>query len=279
MSSPPPSRRLAVVSRGRLADDAAKPRSEDTALATAVSEAAPVPGNVREVLEAILAALQAMGRGEDGESIELAPLGEADLAALDRLLGEGEVWVFTGGDRQAHETVFAGVWRRRECDAQGTVLSDSVEIGSFPAGLLDDAFADALAKAPLPGPDVRLGKAAALVREINRALAGTRGMDRPVHVLDLTTQSHFEESRAFLGEALGEGELTIVVGGGSECRIQASLVRDTWWVRHFDGQGRLALEALEIAAIPEMALAAPEDLAESARRLEVLLKGPPIRAE
>mgnify|MGYP000724044400 FL=1 len=55
--------------------------------------------------------------------------------------------------------------------------------------------------------------------------------------------------------------------GYGNCRITSTRLRNTWWVQYFNSMDHLILNTIEVTSVPEVALAAPEDFADSVERL------------
>lgn len=209
----------------------------------------------------------------EGGRIDLADLSGDDIAFIDQLLGEGEVSVVSGATVQAQESVLAGVWRVRLYGDTGMRVADYVEVGAFPRDVLAAAFIDAQQCVVMPtefGPNVF--NAPPLVAEINEHTARSREAGRLPHVINLSLLPHTEEDLAFLDQVMGSGALIILSRGYGNCRIRATGTRDTWWVRYYNSQDTLILNSIEISPIPEVALAAPEDIGDSAERLAEILE-------
>ncbi|HQS11393.1 MAG TPA: hydrogenase expression/formation C-terminal domain-containing protein, partial [Xanthobacteraceae bacterium] len=79
------------------------------------------------------------------------------------------------------------------------------------------------------------------------------------------------EDLALIDAAVGIGGLTILSRGYGNCRIDAAARRDVWRVRYYNSTDMLILDTLEITDLPEVACAAPEDIADSAERLTEVL--------
>ena len=91
------------------------------------------------------------------------------------------------------------------------------------------------------------------------------------HVVNLTLLPHTEADLEWLDAALGAGSVSILSRGYGNCRIEATAQAHVWRVQFFNSMDVLILDTFEVTAMPEVALAAPEDLADSgARILEVL---------
>ncbi|MEW5998582.1 MAG: hydrogenase expression/formation C-terminal domain-containing protein [Pseudomonadota bacterium] len=214
---------------------------------------------------------RAVAQGEGGR-IDLSGLSTADLEFVDQLLGEGEVSVVAGSAAQAQESVLAGVWRVRRYDDSGARAGDYVEVGAFPQELLSATFSHA-ANTPRVPEEVgtNVFNAPALLAEIADNAPKATDSAKP-HVINLSLLPHTEDDLAFLDRALGRGQLVILSRGYGNCRIQATGTHNTWWVRYYNSQDTLILNSIELSPVPEVALAAAEDLADSAERLAEILE-------
>lgn len=221
--------------------------------------------------DAILAALGHAAKTGQEASVDLTHLAPADLTFIDQLLGEGEVSVVLGAQAQAQESVLAGVWRVRETAQDGSRRADRVDIGAFPSGFIDRAFAAAHGQTALPAGAIQgVFNAPALIAEINAHIPGAETRDQP-HVINLSLLPHTEGDLTFLEAALGQGDLIILSRGYGNCRIRSTGTTHCWWVRYFNSQDTLILNTLEISPLPAVAQAAPEDLEDSAERLSEIL--------
>ncbi|MCQ0988215.1 hydrogenase expression/formation protein [Jiella marina] len=189
------------------------------------------------------------------EAARLAKMDPRNRALIAETLGEGEVSAVVAGDRrfEVQESVFAGVWR---VASGGT---EHIEIGPLPRAI-GQAPAIALAAPPMPGHGVV--NAPAILTEIFDH-AGQGGS----HIVNLTLLPHTPEDLAYLDAVLGDGGVTILSRGYGNCRIERAAAPDIWRVRYFNSQDALILDTIEVGGIPEVALAAPEDIADSAARL------------
>lgn len=238
----------------------------------------PEPEDI-ENIDGALAALEKTltllnGYESDGAHniVELGGLDANNLAFVNQALGEGEVSAIGDNAAQAQESVLAGVWRVRLTDPDGAVIRDVIEVASFPTLLRAMAFEGAKARVDIPetfGEDVF--NAPPLLPEINEH-APRIGPGSPSHVINLSLLPHTEADLGFLNERLGVGRLIILSRGYGNCRVDATATRNVWWVRFFNSQDTLILNSIEIADIPDVALAAPEDIADSAERLDEILE-------
>ena len=71
-----------------------------------------------------------------------------------------------------------------------------------------------------------------------------------------------------LEEVLGTGEVTAEFDGGyGPTEIFETGVSGVWWIRHFNEEGEIAAEFIEIARIPEILLSQEDDIRESLKTL------------
>lgn len=233
------------------------------------SDEAPTHAAALVAAEAILARLEAARDGGEAGRIDLTDLSREDLRFIDQLLGEGEVSVILGARAQAQESVLAGVWRVRIHDDAGVRLADYAEVGAFPRDLLASAFDGAAPVTRIPDRiSDNVFNAPHLLAEIDAAVAA----EAPgPHSINLSLLPHTEEDLALLEEALGRGELVILSRGYGNCRIRSTATQRCWWVRYYNSQDTLILNSIEISPIPIVALAASEDIADSAERLAEIL--------
>jgi hydrogenase-1 operon protein HyaF len=73
-------------------------------------------------------------------------------------------------------------------------------------------------------------------------------------------------------DVLGRAELVLDSGGFGNCRVMATTVRHVWVVQYVNGMGKTIMDTIEIGRIPDAALAAREDLEDSAERLGEILE-------
>jgi hydrogenase-1 operon protein HyaF len=231
------------------------------------------------VLHQILQQLQAVVRGEAAEPVSLSGLPEADLALVNQVLGEGEVSAqvlarpgdLTGrGTVQIQESVFAGIWRVvRQCD-DGS-MSDMVEVGAVTAVLAEAAREDACRQpAALPVPPGMVNVPTLLTELQEHRQHWRAGQLAQVVNLTLLPLSH--EDIAFMDHQLGTGRVLILSRGYGNCRITNCCVINTWRVVYYNSQDTVILNSVEVCGMPEVACAAPEDLADSAERLVEVLQ-------
>jgi hydrogenase-1 operon protein HyaF len=188
-------------------------------------------------------------------------LDEAGRRLLAETLGEGEVSVLVEGHRLARiqEAVYAGLWRVRENGRE------TIEVGAAPSVLRQGAHDPFRPARSLP-TDPGVMSAPALVAEVLEKSREHRDGDI-AHVINLTLLPHTPQDLAHLDAALGQGAATVLSRGYGNCRVEATAVPKVWRVRFFNSMDQLILDTIEVTTIPEVVLAAPEDLRDSAARL------------
>lgn len=226
-----------------------------------------------QALRAVHEAVQQWLQGEPPAAIELGALGAEDLALVTQVLGEGEVAAQVGGEvgLQAQESVFAGVWRVLHRVGH-RVVRDTVEIGAIPVAVPEAARERALQMParPLPERPADLMNAPALLEELRDRQRRWRPGDA-AHVVNLTLLPLTPGDSLLLDAEIGQGAVMILSRGYGNCRIVSTRWPRTWRVTYFNSQDMIILDTLEVAAVPEVACAAREDLEDSAGRLAEVL--------
>ncbi len=222
----------------------------------------------------LLDTLREYRAGEPARLLDVTGLDQDNRDFIDQLLGEGEVSVqcLPPLNARIQESVLAGVWRVRHLDTEGHLVRDTIEVGDVPSLVSEAAFVQAQDNVPLDGLEIprNLYNAAPLLAELHEKLPAYRPGGEP-HVINLSLLPHTEEDLAFLTQVLGIGPVVVLSRGYGNCRISATGTRNLWWVQYFNSQETLILNTLEVSQVPEVARAAPEDLADSSQRLEEIL--------
>lgn len=227
------------------------------------------PGAVMPTLTLLAEIADAAGvaaRGR-GAAFDLTGLDAANRRLLDEIMGQGEVSMKIRGQPSlsVQESVFAGVWR---VVGEGV---DRIEVGPVPAAAT--AAPCAPRRAALGAAHPR-GTGVVNAPAIHSELAdkAANSAETEPHVVNLTLLPHTEEDLLWLDAALGEGAVTILSRGYGNCRITATALAPVWRVQFFNSMDTLILDTFEVTPIPEVALAASEDLADSADRLREVLE-------
>lgn len=230
----------------------------------------------RAALGCVRDMLLAATHGGPGGQVSLLDMPAEDRQLINQVLGEGEAsaLVRTGGmplEHHIQESVFAGVWRNMTFNA-GSLVDDTIEVGPIPLGLSITASEDGLAvyrpwRGPLP-PNVQ--NAPLLVEEIRDQIARWQP-GQPPHVVNLTLLPVSPEDIAFLDHQLGTGRVLLLSRGYGNCRITSTLHPNCWRVVYYNSMDKVILNTVEVVDMPEVAMAAPEDLRDSLDRLTDVL--------
>jgi hydrogenase-1 operon protein HyaF len=218
------------------------------------------------MLAEMAAACEIVAQGAAAVEFDLATLTPAARKVMADALGQGEVSMKIRGlpAVMVQESVFAGVWMLL---AAGL---DKVEVAPVPTLALTRAHIPhrpaigALAKR-IPG----LANSPAILTELMDKSRSHRGEP---HIINLSLLPHTPEDLTWLDEALGEGAVTILSRGYGNCRITATAQAQVWKVQFYNSMDTLILDTYEVTAMPEVALAAAEDLADSAIRIRDVIE-------
>jgi hydrogenase-1 operon protein HyaF len=258
----------------------------------------PEPEEVLDLVQgcaALREALAQLGRTlQDGSnrSVSLNGLPPADLKLINTVLGEGEVSALVKAasdslvshqqqivgthdatrELRVQESVFAGVWRVVQT-AAGRVVSDTIELGAIPQALRDTARQDVESaiprwQGPLP-PNVQ--NAPLVLSEIESQFK-TWKPGQSAYVVNLTLLPMSAEDIGFMDHHLGTGRVLILSRGYGNCRITNTCRPHTWRVVYYNSQDTVILNTVEVTELPEVALAAREDLEDSHERLKEVLE-------
>lgn len=226
------------------------------------------PG-ARLALGEILARLHARCAGDTPPVLDLRAYSENDRRLLDQLLGEGEVSARIGGAAgvRIQESIFAGVWR------VFGVGRDHIEVAPAPSLLSHAARIDAAADALTPTLPLPAGvmNAPAILTELQDR-TGNWQPGNSAHVINLSLLPLSEQDVPFLDACLGEGAVLVLARGYGNCRISNTRVPNCWRVRYFNSQDALILDTIEVTDLPEVVLAAPEDLTDSLERFADIIQ-------
>jgi hydrogenase-1 operon protein HyaF len=127
----------------------------------------------------------------------------------------------------------------------------------------------AVSPAPLDGLS---GNAPVLLREIvehvNRLLATGESSAIDLNALPLTPAD-----LDWLRETLGTGEIAITLESDGDSTLNETACPGVWWVTHHNEHGAVASRFLEVAFVPELVKAHPEDIKIGLEHLELLISG------
>lgn len=254
------------------------PKDMDTFRAPVLPEPEEIAGRAaaRDALLKVLTLLDLAADGAPGGRVSLQGLPSPDLLLVNQVLGEGEASAIVNEqgsslELRIQESVFAGVWRLLTF-RDGALVDDEIEVGPVPALLRRVADEDAESeyrpwRGPLP-PNVQ--NAPLLVEEIRDQVARWRPGQTP-HVVNLTLLPVTPEDIGYLDHQLGTGRVLLLSRGYGNCRISNTRLPNCWRVVYYNSMDKVILNTVEVVDMPEVAMAAPEDLRDSHERLQDVL--------
>jgi hydrogenase-1 operon protein HyaF len=228
----------------------------------------------RQLLTCFLALMSNWEPGRGPHPVlDLSAVPPEILKVAGEMLGDGEVSIQVSGERalRIQESVFTGVWRSVELDAEGRIIADWIEAAPLPDVVLQAAHNGSRAELA----DVRIPTGAmnspALLRELQAQLRHRRA-GSGAHVLNLTLFPMTAEDHSVLEQALPIGNVAVISRGFGNCRVTSTATRNVWRVQYFNSMNTMILNTIEVVEVPEVALAAPEDLADTRIRLAELIE-------
>ena len=228
----------------------------------------------RDLLAAFLREMERWDPDADayGPQLDLSGTTPKALEITNQMLGEGEVSIQIGDANavRIQESVFTGLWRVCTLDGDGRLAGDRLEAAALPRVVIDAARAAALPRlAPIAIPPGAMNSPA-VINEIGAQMRAQRPGGR-AHVVNLTLFPLTPDDHAVLDAALPVGPVALISRGFGNCRITSTLARDVWRVQYFNSMNTLILNTIEVVEVPEVALAAGEDLVDSRVRLAELI--------
>lgn len=204
----------------------------------------------------------------DHPKLDLATLAPAVVALVNESLGQGEVSVMANYPTplRVQETVFAGVWRVQIPREDGSLESDRIEACAMPESVGVTALAATSERLDIPVPPEGVMNAPALLQEVTDVSSRYKA-GQAAHIINLTLLPVTPADLDYLVQGLGAGSVAVLSRGYGNCRISSTRMPNVWWVQYFNSMDALILNTIEIVDMPEVALAAAEDYADSIERL------------
>lgn len=114
------------------------------------------------------------------------------------------------------------------------------------------------------------GNAPILLREIaehtRHLLATGKNAAIDLQALPLTPAD-----RTWLRERLGKGEISVTLEADGQSSLEETACQGVWWVTHHNEKGVVVSEFIEVAFVPELVQAHPEDVRSGLEHLEILI--------
>ena len=123
---------------------------------------------------------------------------------------------------------------------------------------------------PTPGEPGLTGNAPPLLRElaeqVKRLLASGEASAIDLSALPLTPAD-----LDWLHDKLGDGEIAVTLQASGESTLKETACPGIWWVTHHNEQGAVTSQFIEVAFVPELVKAHPQDVAIGLETLELLI--------
>jgi len=227
----------------------------------------------KTMLAELFYGIKAYSAGEAAITFDISTLDEANTDLVNQVLNEGEVSVIYDGDTSIHiqESVLTGIWRVRSINEEGIAVSDVIEVADIPSIVSEKTFAESTPlRADLQNlPEGVLNSPPLIIEIAEKREEWKKGDEN--YVINLTLLPLSTEDLNFLGHCLGVGPITILSRGYGNCRIGSTAKKNVWWVKYYNSEDILILNTIEVVDFPGVALAAPEDIVDSAERLKEIL--------
>jgi hydrogenase-1 operon protein HyaF len=226
----------------------------------------------REAMTWLQNALTEWRPGGDPLIADLSRLDAANRDLVNQVLGEGEVSVSCADPVNARiqESVLTGVWRSLYFDEQEQLACDLVEVAPVPhivsLATAQETEVDSKGNGDMPNVIGALPILVELAAARDKYIA-----DGTEHAINLILLPMSEEELGFIDERLGRGPVEFLSQAYGKCQVSSTGVSNIWWTKHYNSMGKLILSLLEVVDVPAIVAAAPEDIDDSAKRLEEIL--------
>lgn len=132
-----------------------------------------------------------------------------------------------------------------------------------------DAIPVHVIQAP-PGEPGLTGNAPPLLRELVELVR--RLLDTgETSAIDLSALPLTPADLDWLREKLGEGEIAVTLQANGESTLAETACPGVWWVTHRNEQGAVTSQFIEVAFVPELVKAHPQDVAIGQEQLELMI--------
>ena len=219
-----------------------------------------------------------MDSGDAGPAFAMNGYDKETLALINQMLGEGEVAIRisipneTFDEIRIQESIFVGVWR--VCYYRdGQQIADQLEVSAIPSCVAEAAYVTSQPDLhPVEfGPEAM--NSPAIIAELKEALKAWEP-GAPAFTINLSHLPMSAEDHKVIEAAVGAGAVQMMSRGFGNCRISSTDVRHVWKVQYLNNAPArlMILNTLVVAGLPEEAVAASEDLADSAVRIKELIE-------
>jgi hydrogenase-1 operon protein HyaF len=114
------------------------------------------------------------------------------------------------------------------------------------------------------------GNAPPLLREISELLRCLLETGETA-AIDLSALPLTPADLDWLRDKLGEGEIAVTLQASGESTLNETACPGVWWVTHHNEQGAVTSQFIEVAFVPELVRAHPQDVEIGRENLEFLI--------
>lgn len=114
------------------------------------------------------------------------------------------------------------------------------------------------------------GNALAILHEVAQALDELIGTGES-SAIDLEGIPLSDADYDLLRETLAPGEVTARIEAMGPTEVFETVYPGVWWITHYNPEGDIVADVLEIAHVPEVLESHPDDVSDAAGRLKELL--------
>jgi hydrogenase-1 operon protein HyaF len=123
---------------------------------------------------------------------------------------------------------------------------------------------------PPPGEPGLTGNAPPLLRELSELVKRLLASGE-TSAIDLTALPLTPADLDWLQDKLGAGEISVTLQANGESTLNETACPGIWWVTHHNEQGAVTSQFIEVAFVPELVKAHPEDVQTGQEYLELLI--------
>jgi hydrogenase-1 operon protein HyaF len=121
-----------------------------------------------------------------------------------------------------------------------------------------------------PGEPGLTGNAPPLLREISELLRRLLETGETA-AIDLSALPLTPADLDWLREKLGSGEISVTLQANGESTLNETACPGVWWVTHHNEQGAVTSQFIEVAFVPELVKAHPQDVEIGREQLELMI--------
>ena len=114
------------------------------------------------------------------------------------------------------------------------------------------------------------GNAPPLLRELHEGVRRLLATGE-ASTIDLSALPLTPADLDWLRDKLGRGEIAVTLQANGESTLDETACPGIWWVTHHNEQGAVSAQFLEVAFVPELVKADPQDVIIGQEYLELLL--------